>query len=78
MAFNYFNKHITWEGEGIDEIGILDGKTVIKVSPIYFRPSEVDFLLGCSKKAETELGWKRNYSTQEIINEMIEYDLKDI
>jgi GDPmannose 4,6-dehydratase len=77
MAFNYFNKQIMWEGEGISEIGLLDGKTVIKVSPNYFRPSEVDFLLGCSKKAETELRWKRNYTTQEIINEMIEYDLKD-
>jgi GDPmannose 4,6-dehydratase len=77
MAFNYFNKKIIWEGEGVNEVGLLDGKTVIKVSPTYFRPSEVDFLLGNSKKVETELGWKRNYTTQEIINEMIEYDLKD-
>ena len=77
MAFNYFNKKITWEGEGVNEVGLLDGKTVIKVSPTYFRPCEVDFLLGCSNKAETELGWKRTYTTQEIINEMIEYDLKN-
>jgi len=75
MAFNYFNKKIIWEGEGVDEVGLLDGKIVITVSPSYFRPSEVDFLLGCSKKAETELGWKRNYTIQQIINEMIEHDL---
>ena len=75
MAFNYFNKTIIWEGDGVDEVGILDGKIVITVSPSYFRPSEVDFLLGCSKKAETELGWKRNYTIQQIINEMIEHDL---
>jgi GDPmannose 4,6-dehydratase len=75
MAFNYFNKTIIWEGDGVDEVGLLDGKIVITVSPNYFRPSEVDFLLGCSKKAETELGWKRNYTIQQIINEMIEHDL---
>jgi GDPmannose 4,6-dehydratase len=43
------------------------------VSPKYFRPSEVELLLGCSKKAEAELDWKRSYTTQEIINEMIIY-----
>ena len=77
MAFNYFNKQITWEGEGVSEVGLLDGKIVVIVSPKYFRPSEVELLLGCSKKAEAELGWKRSYTTQEIINEMIEYDLKN-
>jgi GDPmannose 4,6-dehydratase len=78
MAFNYFNKQITWQGQGVSEVGLLDGKIVVSVSPKYFRPSEVELLLGCSKKAQKELGWKRNYTTQEIINEMIEYDLKDI
>lgn len=77
MAFNYFNKQITWEGEGVNEVGLLEGKIVISVSPKYFRPSEVELLLGCSKKAERELDWKRSYTTQEIINEMIEYDLKN-
>ena len=75
MAFNYFNKTIIWEGDGVNEVGLLDGKIVITVSPSYFRPSEVDFLLGCSIKAETELGWKRNYTIQQIINEMIDHDL---
>jgi GDPmannose 4,6-dehydratase len=78
MAFNYFNKQITWEGEGVSEVGLLDGKIVVKVNPKYFRPSEVELLLGCSKKAETELDWKRSYTTQEIINEMIEHDLKGV
>jgi len=77
MAFNYFNKHITWQGEGVSEVGLLDGKIVVRVSPRYFRPSEVELLLGCSNKKEKELGWKRNYTTQQIINEMIEYDLKN-
>ena len=77
MAFNYFNKQITWQGEGVNEVGLIDGKIVVIVSPKYFRPSEVELLLGCSKKAETELGWNRTYTTQEIINEMIEYDLKN-
>lgn len=77
MAFNYFNKQITWEGEGVSEVGLLDGKIVVMVSPKYFRPSEVELLLGCSKKAERELDWKRSYTTQEIINEMIEYDLQN-
>lgn len=77
MAFNYFNKQITWQGEGVNEVGLVDGKIVVIVSPKYFRPSEVELLLGCSKKAETELGWNRTYTTQEIINEMIEYDLKN-
>lgn len=77
MAFNYFNKQIIWQGNGINEVGLVDDKIVIKVSSRYFRPSEVELLLGSSKKAEAELGWKRSYTTQEIINEMIEYDLKE-
>ena len=76
MAFDYFNKQIVWQGDGVDEVGLVDDKIVIKVSPKYFRPSEVELLLGSSKKAEKELGWSRSYTIQEIMYEMIEHDLK--
>ncbi len=52
------------------------GKTVVAVDPQYFRPTEVDLLLGDPTKAETKLGWKREYKLEELVNDMMESDLK--
>ena len=69
---------IAWEGTGINEIGRRKdtNEIVIKVDSKYFRPSEVDTLLGDSKKARNKLGWEPNISLEELVSEMIDYDQK--
>ena len=64
---------IIWKGEGINEVGIRadNGKTVVSIDPRYFRPTEVEELLGDSTKAQIELGWKPKITLEEIISEMI-------
>ena len=70
---------IIWEGEGIDEIGRRadNGEVVIRVDPRYFRPTEVDELLGDSSKARKELNWEPKITIEELISEMIEEDSKE-
>ena len=65
-------------GSGIDEKGIdkKTGKIVIEVDPRYFRPTEVDLLLGDSSKARNELNWKPKYNLDMLIDEMVENDLE--
>ena len=68
---------IIWEGEGVNEIGKRkdNGETVVKVDKRYFRPCEVSSLLGDASKAKKELGWEPTISLEEMIEEMISYDL---
>ena len=76
-AFKYVNIDIVWHGKGVDEIG-LDKKTkkvLVKVDPIYFRPAEVELLLGDPTKAKKALKWEMNYTFDELVNEMMEFDL---
>jgi GDPmannose 4,6-dehydratase len=63
---------IRWEGEGINEVGIDNnsGKTIIRVDPKYFRPAEVETLLGDSTKARTILGWSPEYTFDMLVKEM--------
>jgi len=72
----HFNMSIKWEGSGLDEIGIdaRSGKTVIRIDPKYFRPTEVESLLGDSTKARTELGWEPKYSFQDLVTEMCDHE----
>jgi GDPmannose 4,6-dehydratase len=74
-AAPYFGMSLAWEGEGIDEVGIdkLTKKTVIKVSPKYFRPAEVETLLGDATKAKEKLGWEPKISFQQLIEDMCIY-----
>jgi GDPmannose 4,6-dehydratase len=68
---------IRWEGAGIDEIGIDgNGKTIIAVDPKYFRPTEVESLLGDASKARQKLGWTPKISFNELVCEMVREDLK--
>ncbi len=73
------NKGIIWEGEGLNEVGKRADtlEVVIKVDPRYFRPTEVDFLLGDSKKARSKLGWSPKINLEELIKEMIENDKEE-
>ncbi len=70
---------IDWEGEGINEIGKRkdNGDIVIKIDPKYYRPTEVDSLLGDPTKAYEKLGWRPNTSIEDLAKEMIEYDNKE-
>lgn len=67
---------IVWKGEGIDEIGydLTTGRELIFISAKYFRPAEVDQLLGDSTKARTKLGWKPQYTFDELVQEMVDHD----
>lgn len=68
---------MTWQGEGVDEVGIdQHGKTIVKVDPRYFRPTEVETLLGDPSKAKTKLGWTPKISFEELVAEMVREDLK--
>ncbi len=67
---------ISWHGQGIEETGTLDGKEIVKVDPRYFRPTEVETLLGDSSKAKEKLGWIPKISFEELVAEMVREDLK--
>jgi GDPmannose 4,6-dehydratase len=69
---------IEWKGEGIDEVGIdkKTGKTIIEIDPEYFRPTEVDLLIGDGSKAEKELGWKPKTKFKDLVRLMAESDLE--
>lgn len=69
---------IRWEGEGVDEKGYDEnGKCIVAVDPRYFRPTEVETLLGDSSKAKERLGWEPQTSFDELVKEMIQSDLED-
>jgi GDPmannose 4,6-dehydratase len=77
LAFAYAGIHIQWIGKGIGEMGIdrSSGKPVIKINPNFFRPAEVEFLLGKPAKAERELGWRREISFSDLVACMVENDM---
>lgn len=71
-ASPYFNMNIVWRGSGDKEIGIdlNSGKTVVEVNPKYYRPSEVDTLLGDATKAKNDFGWEPEISFEELVEDM--------
>jgi len=77
MAFKHAGIDVEWQGEGVDEIGIdkATGNMVVKVNPMFFRPAEVEVLLGNPAKAEGKLGWKRKIPFTELVKRMVENDL---
>ena len=79
LGWGLNNKAIIWEGEGLNEIGRRadNKKIVVRVDPRYFRPCEVDSLLGDASKAEQKLGWKPKVSFENLIKSMIEHDRKE-
>ena len=74
-AAPYFGMRIEWMGEGLDEVGVdkNTGRTVIKVNPKYFRPAEVETLLGDATKAKEKLGWEPKISFQQLVEDMCIY-----
>jgi GDPmannose 4,6-dehydratase len=77
LAFGEVGIELEWKGTGTDEVAIdkASGKTVLKINPEYFRPAEVDILLGNPTKAEKVLGWKREVDFPSLVKLMVEYDL---
>jgi GDPmannose 4,6-dehydratase len=75
-SFACYNRTIEWKGSGVDEVGIdtTSGKTVVAIDPNYFRPTEVELLLGDPTKARTELGWKPAVTFEELVKIMITAD----
>eukprot|EP00758_Cryptobia_borreli_P003128 Tbor_TRINITY_DN3547_c0_g1::TRINITY_DN3547_c0_g1_i3::g.2889::m.2889/K01711/gmd, GMDS; GDPmannose 4,6-dehydratase len=73
LSFAKMGYEIEWQGKHLDEVGIdkKTGKVLIKVDAEYFRPTEVETLLGDSTKAHTELGWKPKYTFEQLVDEMV-------
>jgi GDPmannose 4,6-dehydratase len=80
LAFARTGRTIEWQGEGIDEIGIdkASGSVLVRVDQRYFRPTEVDLLIGDPSKAMSVLGWQHRTSFQELVAEMVESDLETV
>jgi len=78
IAFEKLGFDLRWEGEGVEEKGIdkKTGKALVEVNPEFFRPKDVEELLGDPSKAKEKLGWTPNISFQELVEEMVESDLK--
>jgi GDPmannose 4,6-dehydratase len=78
-AFQEVGMPVTWEGSGVQEIGKDSGtgKTLVQIDPGYFRPTEVDYLLGDPSKARSKLGWEPTVSFDELVKMMVREDLKE-
>lgn len=78
IAFKEIGMDLKWQGEGTDEVGVdaASGRVLVKINPDFFRPAEVDILLGDPTKAETELGWQRKVDFPGLVKLMVEHDLK--
>ena len=76
IAFNIKGIEIMWKGSGIDEVGYdkNTGKEYIFINPKYFRPAEVDLLIGDASKANKVLDWRPNTTINKLLREMVEYD----
>ena len=77
LAFAHVGRTIEWSGEGVDEVGrdSKSGSELVKIDPRYFRPTEVDLLLGDPQKAKDKLGWVHTTPFPTLVQEMVEADL---
>lgn len=77
-AFKHVDMDIVWEGEGVNEVGKdkTTGKVVVKVNPQFFRPAEVELLIGNPEKAEKALGWEREISFADLVERMVKNDME--
>lgn len=78
-AFAIVGRRIEWRGKGAEERGIdaRTGSTLVQVDPRYFRPTEVDLLIGDPTKARERLGWKHSTSFDDLVAEMVEFDIRE-
>ena len=80
LAFAEIGRSIRWQGRGADEVGVdaATGEALVEVDPRYFRPTEVDILLGDPGKARAKLGWTHKTSFRELVKEMVAADLVEV
>ena len=77
LSANFLGMEINWEGVGAEEKGVdKQGNVVVAVDPRYYRPTEVETLLGDASKARRELGWEPTVTFRELVKEMVDEDLK--
>ena len=78
LAFAEVGISLKWEGSGVNEKGInvADGNILVEVDPAYFRPTEVDLLIGDASKAKKNMGWEPKYTLEQLVKEMMASDLK--
>jgi len=77
-AFAVVGRDVAWRGEGVDEVGfdVANGQVLVKIDAKYFRPTEVDLLLGDPSKAREKLGWTHSTPFETLVREMVEADIK--
>jgi GDPmannose 4,6-dehydratase len=80
LAFRHVGREITWEGKDENEVGLdsRSGERLVQVDPRYFRPAEVDLLLGDPAKAKAKLGWEHRTVFPDLVKEMVEADLVQV
>ncbi len=80
LAFRETGVTVAWRGEGVDEQGYdaATGRTLVAVDPRYFRPTEVELLLGDPSKAARKLGWRHSTPFPELVREMVQSDLRAV
>ena len=76
VASKKLDMKITWKGKGLEELGYFNGQDIIKIDPKYFRPTEVQSLLGDASKAKKKLKWSPKISFEKLVEEMVNEDLK--
>ena len=76
LAAENLEMKIVWTGKGVNEIGSFNGNDIIKIDPKYFRPTEVETLLGDSSKAKIKLGWTPKISFETLVREMVVKDFE--
>ena len=78
LAFAHIDRPIAWEGSGVEEVGreIATGQVRVRIDPRYFRPTEVDLLIGDPSKAREKLGWRHTTGFAELVHEMVESDIR--
>ncbi len=80
LAFSEVRRSIVWKGEGVNEVGsdVKSGQDLVRIDPRYFRPTEVDELLGDPSKARTRLGWQHKTPFKQLVSEMVTSDLEEV
>jgi GDPmannose 4,6-dehydratase len=78
-AFEAVGRRVTWNGEGVNEVGLdaRSGETLVRIDPAYFRATEVDLLIGDASKAREKLGWTHTVGFRELVDEMVQSDLAE-